>query len=150
LIIVLAGGCAPKYKLYGEPLTLDESQTVAVEKVLAEPASYDGKTMRLAGKIHDVCARKGCWITMTDGSETLRIKFNCPIKGRLVPLEAKGHPAVVEGAVKLGEISEEVARHYKEDAGAPAEEIEKIKGPQKALQMQSKGALIREDSGAAG
>lgn len=143
--IALVSGCGNKYHQFGDPLTMSPSETVAVEKLLAAPQDYDGKTVRLTGMVSNVCARKGCWLTMTDGNETLRVSFTCPSEGRIIPMEAKGRQAVVEGPVALVEISEEMARHYEEESGASPEEIAAIQGPQKVLAMNSNGALVDLD-----
>ncbi|NOT02658.1 MAG: DUF4920 domain-containing protein [Phycisphaerales bacterium] len=137
-------GCAPKYAQFGEPMAAEQSATVAVADVLADPQAYDGKHIRLTGVVDSVCAAKGCWIRIAPpgGGDTVFVKFTCPVDGRLVPMEAKGHNAVVEGTLTIQEISQEEARHYKEDAGAPASEIEKIVGPQKTVRMQSPSARI--------
>lgn len=145
-VLLLYGvvGCASKYTQFGEPMSSSNSATVPVADVLANPHAYDGKHLRLAGVVDSVCAAKGCWIRIAapGGGETVFVKFTCPVDGRLVPMEALGHRAVVEGTLTIQEISQEEARHYKEDAGAPASEIEKIVGPQKTVRMQSPSARI--------
>ena len=78
----------------------------------------------------------------TDGEDVF-VKFTCPIEGRLIPMDAAGKDAVVEGTIEVTEISEEEARHYREDAGATPEELEKIVGPQRTIRIQSPAALIQ-------
>ena len=58
-----------------------------------------------------------------------------------MPAEAVGQQVTVEGTLKQGTLSEKAARHFKEDAGAPQEEIEKIVGPQKQLLVS--GAVVQ-------
>ena len=82
-------------------------------------------------------------LSYPDATETLFVKFSCPVKGRLIPMEALGHLAIVEGSFKLSEISEADARHYAEDAGKSPEEIAKIVGPQNQLRMSAPAAMIR-------
>jgi len=145
---IVTSGCGPHYTQLGQDLQLPAAQTVAVKDVLADPATYDGKTIRLAGKVHEVCQHKGCWVTLTeDGQKTVRVQFACPAEGRFVPADAAGRQAIVEGQIEVIEISEETARHYKEEAGGSAEEIAAIKGPQRTVRMHSAGLLL-EDRGA--
>jgi hypothetical protein len=129
---------------FGEPLKLADSETVCAGTALAEPEKYAGKYVRLCGQVDSVCAAKGCWLRLAGPGEgeTLFVKFTCPVSGRLVPMEAAGHRAVVEGTFEVSEISEEVARHYAQDRKAPAEEIAKIVGPQKQIALKSPGALV--------
>ncbi len=81
---------------------------------------------------------------MGDGAskETLLIKFTCTVKGRLIPVDAVGKFAFIEGRLNIVEISEQEARHYKEDAGASKEEIAKIVGPQTTVRMSAPAARI--------
>jgi hypothetical protein len=129
---------------YGAPMKLAASDTVSVQTLLADPANYDGKYVRVAGTVDKVCPKKGCWLQLHDTktNESLFVKFPDPAEGRLIPLDAVGKPVVVEGTVKVKEISEALARHYKQDAGAPQAEIEKILGPQKQISITNGSAQI--------
>jgi hypothetical protein len=128
---------------FGEPSPAASSAPlVPVEELQANIARYDGKPLRVTGKVSEVCAKKGCWLTLGGTGEPLFVKFTCPVGDRLIPAGAVGKEAVVEGTVKVVQISERQARHFKEDAGAPAEEIAKIVGPQKQYIVASPSARI--------
>lgn len=129
---------------FGEPMKLTDADAVPVGKVIASPGSYDGKYTRVSGQVTKVCPHKGCWMEITDSTttETLFVKFEDPEEGRLIPMEAVGQVVVVEGVVKVKEISEEHARHYKEEGGATPQEVAKIVGPQKRLMMTDPRAQI--------
>jgi hypothetical protein len=134
----------PMYTSYGEPMKLTDDQAVPVGKVLANPAAYEGKYVRLVGNVNKVCTRKGCWLEMMDDNtgKPMFVKFTCPIEGRLIPMAAVGKPVVVEGVVTVKEISEEQARHYKEESGATAAEVARIMGPQKQITLASPAARV--------
>lgn len=138
------GKIGDKFTDFGKPMKLKDGDAVCVKKILADQTTHDGKFIRVAGKVDSVCAKRGCWLRLGDGSskETLFVKFTCPVKGRLIPMDAVGKLAIIEGTLKIVEISEEEARHYKEDAGASKEEIAKIVGPQKSVQMSAPAARI--------
>ena len=127
--------------VFGGEQKLTDADTVPVSKVIDTPADYKNKYVRMTGKVSSVCEKKGCWLRVvpdqTAAGEAPKgdvfIKFKDPPAGRLVPLEAVGHKVTVEGTLKQGMMSEAQARHFKEDAGAPKEEIEKIVGPQPQL-----------------
>lgn len=153
LAVALVAGCASrtehashdaKYVSYGEPMKLADKDAVPVATVLADPAKYEGKFVRLSGNVDKVCQAKGCWLEMADThtKQAMFVKFTCPVEGRLIPLEAVGKPAVVEGYVQVKEISEDEARHLKEESGAPASEVAKIEGPQKQITLASPSARI--------
>jgi hypothetical protein len=136
---------APVYTSLGGPSTQPAAQTVAVNTVLADADQYNGKYLSLTGTVASVCPKKGCWITLAEaGSKPMFIKFTCPVEGRLIPMEAVGKPAIVEGTVKVVTITQEEARHYKEDAGASPEEIAKIVGPQTQITVASPAARIAD------
>jgi hypothetical protein len=134
----------PMYTSYGEPMKLEDDEAVPVGKVLANPAAYEGRYVRLVGNVNKVCTRKGCWLEMADenSGKPLFVKFTCPVEGRLIPMAAVGKPVVVEGTVMVKEISESEARHLKEESGAGAEEVARIKGPQKQITLASPAARV--------
>ena len=125
-------------------MKLADAQAVPVAKVLANPAAYEGKYVRIVGDVNKVCTRKGCWLEMADAqsNKPLFVKFTCPVDGRLIPMAAVGKPVVVEGTVMVKEISEADARHLKEESGAPQSEVEKIKGPQKQITLAAPAARV--------
>jgi hypothetical protein len=143
------------YTTFGEAPSHADAPTVPVKLLMTSPSEYDGKVVRVSGTVAKVCAKKGCWLTLGEpgasgtgaggpGAEqqTMFVKFTCPIGGRLIPMEAAGKPAIVEGTVTVKTISEAEARHYKEDAGAPPEEIARIVGPQTQVTVASPSAQI--------
>lgn len=48
-------------------LTTD-SATVAIADLLAEPTTYKEQTVRIEGKITEVCAKAGCFVALSDGN----------------------------------------------------------------------------------
>lgn len=142
--LFLLGGCAGKATNFGEPLTLSAFSTVSVGRVLAQPEKYEGKRIRVSGVVDSVCAARGCWLRLADepGGETLFVKFNCPIEGRLIPMEATGHKAYIEGILEISRHSEAQRRHLAEDAGQSPDQIAKIVGPEKVLKLNAPAARI--------
>ncbi len=150
--LIPASGCATgSWTHFGERMKFTGRDPVCTAAVLADKDKYAGKHVRVRGKVHSVCAHRGCWLRLGCPStdETIFVKFTCPVEGRLIPMEAVGHRAIVEGTLELTQISEEEARHYKEDAGASPEETAKIVGPQKQIRMTSPAAKIEGLSGPA-
>lgn len=124
----------------GDAPKLTHLTPLPVGDVLADPSAYVGKPVRVMGTIDQVCATRGCWVTLKDraSGRELFVKFTCsPEGGRIVPKEAAGKVAVVEGELEIREISEADARHFAEDAGRSKEEVAKIVGPQKQIRLSS-------------
>jgi Domain of unknown function (DUF4920) len=159
LTLLLVGGCASSergdgslkngWTKFGSGMGVTGARTVSAVEVLGNVEKYDGKALRVTGKISEVCASKGCWIRLAGpvGGETLFIKFTCPVGGRLVPMEAVGRDAIVQGTLHVTQITEAEAKHYKKDAGAGAAELAKIVGPQKMITMKAPAAMINLSSG---
>jgi hypothetical protein len=131
------------YKLYGA--SLKQARTILAEEVFENPGAYDGKTLRLAGEIDAVCAKRGCWLTLRQDQRILRARFvesgECT-QGFFVPRDAAGHNVILEGTIRQQELSEAMARHFLEDGGASEAEINEIVGPQKALAIVCTGVAI--------
>ncbi|MGD2109011.1 MAG: DUF4920 domain-containing protein [Phycisphaerae bacterium] len=142
--LLLTGCASTKWARYGEPLKLPEDDAVCCGRLLSAPSNFDGKHIRLKGMVKAVCETRGCWMRVgcQEVSDTVFVKFRCPIGGRLIPMEAKSHRAVVEGRFALKEISEADARHMKKDAGGTPDEIAQIVGPQKMAMLDARGAEV--------
>lgn len=141
---------------FGAESKLTDADAVPVEKVLSNPDQYKEQYVRVTGTVTSVCAKKGCWLRLAPkGSNTqaaggdVFIKFQDPSTGRLVPMEAIGHEVTAEGVVKVGQMSEAAARHYKKDSGASDDEVAKIVGPQKQVVLVKPSVAIEGVASAA-
>ncbi|MBX7152886.1 DUF4920 domain-containing protein [bacterium] len=127
---------AQESKSYGKGVQLKAS--VTLDEAIAKAGSE--KEVLVQGKIHDVCAKKGCWLVLQDGEKEIRVTFEG--YSFFVPTDSKNKTVRAQGKIMLKEISESEARHYAEDAGKSKDEIEKIKGSQKAYSMIATGVEI--------
>jgi hypothetical protein len=98
-----------------QPLVLGKAlagaEQVSVADLLANPNTYDGKTVRLEGKIEDFCHHKRAWfgIGAKDGKGMLRV-FCAP--RFQAPADCLGKQVVAEGKVELNTIPAEQVAHY--------------------------------------
>jgi hypothetical protein len=120
LLLALASACATGStpERFGAPL-VSSLEPVPVAELLAALERFDGTTLVLAGKVNAVCAKKGCWMTLTAGEREMRVTFQD--YGFFVPLDASGAGVRAEGTFHIEETPVEEARHYLEDAGKHAE-----------------------------
>ena len=95
----------------------------------------------MKGKIVDVCAKKGCWMTLDMGEETVMVRFKD--YGFFVPTDASGE-VVINGKAFVNEISVDDLKHYAEDAGKSAEEIAKITEPEITMSFEADGVLLKK------
>lgn len=130
---------------YGAGVTLAESTPIAT--LVAHPADYAGKTVRVEGTVADVCARAGCWLEVLagEGEQTLRVKVK---DGEIVfPTSARGRRATAEGTFEAKELDREAyvrwAKHVAEEQGKPFDEAAIVgPGPFPFYQIAGRGAEI--------
>jgi uncharacterized protein DUF4920 len=118
----------------------DEGKPVAVDKLEQnlKENKYEGK---VSGKVVEVCRAEGCWLKLekADGSAMMVRAKNHSF---LVPVDLIGKSVVVEGEANVTEVSEEMRKHYAEDAGKTKKEIDKIKGSEKQIVFQAAGVKV--------
>lgn len=131
--------------VYGKGVAAGEP--VAVSELIANPAAYVGKTVRVEGLVTDVCPKRGCWMNVAGDKEfqTIRIKVD---DGVIVfPMDAKGKHAVAEGVFAKIDISREQAiehaRHLAEEKGESFDPAKAKDLPTVIYQIQGTGAVIR-------
>jgi len=90
--LVLAG-CGSKVEQYGEKLTVTE--VTPVSDILSNPASYEGRTVRIEGEITRECPT-GCWFDVTDTSAAIYVDIGP--QGLAIPQHV-GRKIAVEGTV---------------------------------------------------
>lgn len=129
---------AAKGVIYGQ--VGEEKSAVAVDDLqnkLVDNA-YAGQ---IKGRVAEVCKAEGCWIRLqkADGNTMMvRAKDHA----FLMPENIVGKTVLVEGNATVKETSEEMRKHYAEDAGKSKEEIAKIKGPEKSVEFAAKGVKV--------
>ena len=119
----------------GAGVTLD--QATPIPAVIAKPADYVGKTIRIVGVPTAVCSAMGCWMAVAPeadpSGQTVRLKVE---DGVIVfPLSAKGKNVSAEGvfeAVGDAHAREAAGEHAKQDTKAST-----------SYQIKATGALIR-------
>ncbi len=124
---------------YGVEITPDGA--VPVNAISQKVSELGSGAVKVKGEISDVCAVKGCWMTIKDGEQEMRVTFKD--YGFFVPKDVAGKTAIMEGIAKVETISVETLRHYAEDAGESAEEIAKITKPEEELTFEAIGVIIQ-------
>lgn len=122
---------------FGGGVTLE--QATKIDAILASPASYAGKTVRIDGVATAVCAHMGCWMAVasTDNPSgpTIRLKVD---DGVIVfPVTAKGKRVSAQGvyeAVGGGDDKDAAGEHAHVDPKASKE-----------YHLKATGAIVRGD-----
>lgn len=118
------------------------SEITPVDKLMASPKAFEGKTVRVQGVVMSHCHHKLAWFglrTDAQAKETLRV-MTAP--AFLVPKDVKHGTtkANAEGEVKLSTVPEAHAKHLAREHGLFGGEPDKISGPQYVVTLQASGA----------
>lgn len=143
-MILLAFSVLARAENYGSGVKVAEATPIS--KILADPDAYVGKTVRIEGKVLDVCPMKGCWMELAgeDGKESLKVKVD---DGVIVfPVDSKGKLAVAEGTVEAIPMTKEQyvgwLEHLAEERGEKFDAASVGDGPFRVLQLKGTGARI--------
>jgi hypothetical protein len=131
-------------KTYGEPLT--GSKVTAISKLLGDPESYVGQTVRVKGVITGVCEKRGCWVTLASDEEFEELRIKAQDGVIVFPVQAKGKKATAEGVFTKIEMSMEQTLKYEEHhAEEHGEEFdpESVTEPLVYYQVNVIGAVVR-------
>ena len=126
-LLTILAGCVttnqakdPNAKTFGDSITMKEEIPLGV--AMASVNTPSGKSEVLtSGKVEKVCQKKGCWMIIRDGRQSVRIKF----KGYsfFVPVSLEGKSVRVQGILSKKHMSKDEVAHYMKDGGATDEQI---------------------------
>jgi hypothetical protein len=130
---------AAKGVVYG---TIAPAQTTAVSADEIENkitgAEYSG---RITGKVTEVCQAMGCWFKLQKADGTSLV-VKTKDHSFFLPQNLVGKTVTVDGTAKIKEVTEAQRKHFAEDGGKSKEEIEKIKGSEKQVQVVAAGVQV--------
>ena len=126
---------------------ISDGPAMTVDDALAQSASLDGQTVRVAGTIRQVCQSAGCWLTFsTAQGQTLRVITHAEGEAEredlVFPKDAAGREAEVVGRLVVTEETVARRRHLAEDGGATPEAVAAITEPSRAVALVATGARI--------
>jgi hypothetical protein len=129
---------AAKGVVYG--VVAEDSKPISPEEIKAKLVNdqFEGQ---VKAKVVEVCKAEGCWIKVErkDGTSMMvRAKDH----KFLMPENIVGKTVLIDGNATVKEVTEEMRKHYAEDAGKSKEEIAKIKGSEKDVQFAAKGVKV--------
>lgn len=129
---------AAKGVVYG--VVADEAGAITPDEI-KDKLVNDQFEGRVKAKVTEVCKAEGCWIKVqrADGTSMMVRAKNHAF---LMPENIVGKTVLMEGNATVKETTEEMRKHYAEDAGKSKEEIAKIKGSEKDVQFAAKGVKV--------
>jgi Domain of unknown function (DUF4920) len=137
VLVVLAVGCAPMQEksVTAAPVASSanaamkagfEAQTSYGAAMPAEPAvqtvadaapqfaAMIGQQVKMSGRIGTVCQAKGCWMMLTEGELSIRVKFGSD--SFFIPKDSSGN-AIAYGVLEAIKMPLADAKHMAKDAG---------------------------------
>lgn len=111
------------------------AEEVTLGQVVKNPSRYSGKLVRLTGTISDVCKKKGCWMVLGEGPESIRVKFED--YSFFVPMDSTAKQATIEGTLEAVELSDEEVAHLAAEAKKSPGSIQK-----RTVEFTASGVLI--------
>ena len=123
------------------------AEVTSIDKLLAAPDEFKGKTVRVEGLVTDVCPKRGCWMEIAGTEPGQKLKFKVTDGVMVFPPEAKGKMAVAQGEVTVRELSLEESKEYAAyQAKEYGKDIDpaKITTPMKVVTLAGTGAVLRD------
>ena len=147
----LAAGCAPpppagQTDVAGVPQTfygsVIDTQGALEAQFVREALSEEGRaSLTFEGEVTATCAKKGCWMNVASGSDTVFVRFLD--YSFFVPTDgAEGKRTVVQGEAFYDTLTVPMLKHYAEDAGKSQAEIDAIREPELRLTFTATGVMI--------
>lgn len=130
------------YANYGAQLSPNDTYLVSTESLADLMKDRDSVNVKLTGEIEKTCKMKGCWMTIKTGdSSSMRVTFKD--YEFFVPKEGmEGKTAIFNGKMTKSVTSVATLRHFAQDEGKSAEEIEAITEPKEEYSFVAEGVLI--------
>lgn len=117
------GSLSAKAETYGKFADQPPPKT-SLAQLTAATNGDSSAAVQLEGVVGKICEKKGCWMTLKDGSNEIRVTFvNYSF---FVARKLEGQKVLVEGQLKRQKRSVDDQRHFLKDAGANAEALAKI------------------------
>lgn len=133
----------------GEPQVLGEGVSdgpvIAISKIMEDPESYVGKTVKIEGPIVFVCKHRGRSIDLGSDKEFQQLKVM--MAPGTFPMELMGKPAVAEGTFHARQLTLEQTRefiaHEGEAHGGETVNPEEITEPMRMYYIEGTGVEVR-------
>ncbi|HCZ08420.1 MAG TPA: DUF4920 domain-containing protein [Flavobacteriales bacterium] len=126
---------------YGSVIDLDGA--VDADGLRAALEEGGRAAVRFEGEITATCGKKGCWMDVASGEDTVFVRFLD--YGFFVPTEGvEGKRTIVEGEAFFDTLTVDMLRHYADDAGESEAYIAAISEPELQLAFTATGVMIED------
>lgn len=102
---------------------IGNAKKVSLAKVLANPAKYADKVVRVEGVIVRSCKMEGCWMELAPSKDAKSVRVKMKDHAFFIPLDSAGATAKAEGVFTVKTLSKEMVKHMIEEDGAKFDNI---------------------------
>lgn len=127
--------------LFGAALNQDLN-VITFEQLISRSGEFNKKEIVVTGNISDVCQSTGCWVLLSDGSNSVRVKTNHDF---FMPKDCSGKNAKVQGTFEIKEITKDEAEHYSDESKDNDGTTENAKESQKVYEVIATGVILLND-----
>ncbi len=138
VLVTVVGADEDAWIHLGESLEMVETTPIAT--ILADPAAFHDREVRIAGRIASVCTEEGCFVEVvpaTGGGEGIVVNF--PGLSHTFPTDCAGLDAIVEGRFYQKVYPRDRVAHWQQHSYRPGEAIPEYS---LAFRMDVRGATI--------
>lgn len=145
-LAITAGAQPPEGKAlpgdhYGTKV--DPAGAESISAMNARLTDRDTLTVKVTGRVKEVCKQKGCWITIAVNDSTEAF-VKMKDYGFFVPEALSGKKVALEGKAFVKTTSVAELKHYAEDGGKSEKEIAAIVAAEKQLRLLASGITVIE------
>lgn len=95
----------------------EQSSSFDANLLLATPETYVDTTVRVQGRLSDVCQKAGCWMVLADDEgHSIRVTTDHAF---FIDKDTIGDEADIEGKVERKEVDAGTVEHFKSEASGP-------------------------------
>ncbi len=105
---------------YGGGFGVPADQAISCEALLADLDAYVDKTVRVEGRVADVCQARGCWMVITPSQPTAAdqmIRVTMKDHAFSVDKQGAGKQTELEGVLVRVPVDADTVAHYESEAG---------------------------------
>ncbi len=127
------------WQVFGADVPDETPMTLAA--LLADANRHKNTHVVVEGVVHEVCVKKGCWMTLENDGRTVRVRFKD--YKFFVPKDCTGKTVRMHAWFETKELSVAEVQHYLEDAGRH-EEAAQVTEPQVEYSLYASGVRLRD------
>ncbi len=97
--------------------SFEQEQAFDANLLLAKPETYVDTTVRVQGRLSDVCQKAGCWMVLADEEgRSMRVTTGHAF---FIDKDTIGDEADIEGKVERKEVDAGTVEHFKSESSGP-------------------------------